>query len=272
MVRGSITMMHKSVVLEKLRSDEVCVCVKANFADPAVAEMFGYLGYDCLWIDMEHTPIDWSQVANQIRASKLTGMDSMVRVAKGSYSDYVRPLEADATGLMVPHMMSAEEARNVVRTVHFQPEGLRPCDGGNADGPYCMRPFKDYLEFANRERFVMVQIEDAEAVDAAEEIMSVDGIDIFFVGPGDLAHSYGLLGKEDDPAPVREAVEKVASLAAKYGRNWGMPTSPEKAPTLIEMGARFLAVGADVTTLTQAYRATRKAYEAMGVKFRKGLR
>jgi 4-hydroxy-2-oxoheptanedioate aldolase len=247
-------MLHASVVLEKLRSREVCVCVKANFADPAVAEVFGYLGYDCLWIDMEHTPIDWSQVANQIRASKMTGMDSMVRVAKGSYSDYVRALEADATGLMVPHVMSADEARYVVRTVHFQPEGLRPCDGGNADGPYCMRSYKDYLEFANRERFVMVQLEDAEAIDAADEILSVDGIDIFFVGPGDLAHSYGLLGKEDDPRPVREAVEKVAALAAKYDRHWGIPATPKKAPALIEMGARFLTVGADVTTLIDAFR------------------
>lgn len=98
--------MHESVVLGRLRNDEPVWCAKTNLTDPSVIEIFGHLGIHCVWLCMEHGPVDFQTVHQQVRAAKMGGMDSMVRVAKGGYSDFIRPLEMDATGIMVPHVMS----------------------------------------------------------------------------------------------------------------------------------------------------------------------
>ena len=262
--------MHASIVKKKLRSDEPVICVKANLNDPAVVELFGYLGFDCIWLDMEHTPVDWQSIANQIRAAKMTGMDSMVRVAKGCYSDLIRPLEADATGLMVPHIMSPEELKTVVRTVWFHPKGLRPLDSGNYDGPFCMQPVDDYIKYCNEQKFLLVQIEDREAVDMMEEIVSIDGVDIFFIGPADLSHSYGSPGNFDLPE-VKKAVRKLADLCEKYDRNWGLPAPSAKMIEYREMGARFLTIGSDVGFLRDSFKEIRETILGYGFSLRESL-
>jgi len=258
--------MHESVVLKKLRNNEPVWCAAAALADPNVVELYGHLGIHCVWICTEHRPLGIETVHNMVRAAKMGGMDAMVRVPKGSYSDYIRPLEMDATGIMAPHCMSGEEAQQIVRTTRFQPIGLRPIDGGNSDGPFCLRTPEEYVRFANEQRFVVVQIEDKEAVDCMEDIVATDHIDIFFLGPGDLSHSYGVPGQFDHPH-VLAAIDKLADLAAQYHRNWGMPCSPEKAPELIQKGARFLTTGSDVGALGAQFKQWRAAYEAVGLTF-----
>ena len=258
--------MHKSVVLERLRRNEAVWCAKTNLTDPNVVEIMGYVGIHCVWLCMEHGPIDLESVHNQVRTAKLGRMDSLVRVPKGCYSDYIRPLEMDATGIMVPHCMSGEEARAIVQAVRFQPVGRRALDSGNSDGPFCMRPMADYVAFANEQRFLIVQVEDREAVDCMEDIVATDGIDVFFFGPGDLSHSYGVPGQMRHPL-VLEATEKLAALCAKYNRCWGLPCGPADAPEWIAKGARFLAAGSDVTMLTAGFAQMRQGYEAAGLTF-----
>jgi 4-hydroxy-2-oxoheptanedioate aldolase len=262
--------MHESVVLKKLRSGEAAWCAKTNLTDPNVVEIMGYVGIHCVWLCMEHGPIDFQTVHNQVRTAKMGGMDSMVRVAKGSYSDFIRAFEMDATGIMVPHCMSAEEARNIVRMTRFQPVGRRALDSGNSDGPFCMQPLDEYLRFSNEQKFVVVQIEDKEAVDCMEDIVAVDGIDAFFIGPADLSHSYGVPGQFDHPA-VQGAVEKLAALAKKYNRFWGLPCGPEDAPKRIAQGAQFLAAGSDVIAIADMFRKMRAGYEKAGLTFKPGL-
>jgi len=258
--------MHESVVLRKLRNNEAVWCAKTNLTDPNVVEIFGHLGIHCVWLCMEHVPVGIETVRNQVRAAKMMGMDSLVRVSKGSYSDLIRPLEMDATGIMVPHCMSGAEAAEIVRTVRFQPLGRRPWDGGNSDGPFCMRPAADYHAFANEQRFLVVQIEDKEAVDDMEAIVATEGIDVIFLGPADLSHSYGVPGQFEHPC-VRDAVDKLAELCAKHKRHWGMPCPPAKAPELIAKGARFLAAGADVIAIIEQMRQMREGYRAAGLTF-----
>ena len=258
--------MHESVVLRKLRNNEAVWCAKTNLTDPNVVEIFGHLGIHCVWLCMEHGPVDLQTVHNQVRTAKMGGMDSMVRVAKGGYSDLIRPFEMDATGIMVPHVMSGEEAAEIVRMTRFHPRGRRPWDGGNSDGPFCMLSPEEYIKWVNEQRFLIVQIEDREAVDRMEEIVATDHIDVFFIGPGDLSHSYGVPGQFQHPL-VLEAVDKLAALCKKYNRHWGMPCPPEAAPELIAKGARFLAAGADVIAITQYMKDLRKGYEAAGLTF-----
>ena len=178
--------MRTSTVLKKLRKGEIVNCFKMNLTDGRAVEIAAMCGYDCLWLGMEHVPNDWSVIESQIWAAKAHNTDTMVRISRGGYSDYIKPLELDASGIMVPHVMSLEDAEYVVRTTRFQPMGRRPVDGGNADGAYCMMDFNQYIQEANRERFVVVQIEDPEPLDELEEIAKLEGIDMLFFRAGRL--------------------------------------------------------------------------------------
>src|SRR5690606_18597951 len=126
-------------------------------------------------------------------------MDTIVRVEKGSYSGYVKPFEADATGIMVPHVTSADEARQVVQWTRFHPLGRRAIDGGNADARFCRIGTREYIEHSNRERFIIIQIESPEAVANVDEIAAVDGFDMLLFGPGDYSHLIGEAGNLNHP-------------------------------------------------------------------------
>lgn len=257
--------MHESVVLRKLRAGEAVWCAKTNLTDPNVIEIMGHLGIHCVWLDLEHVPIDVQTVHHQVRTAKMMGMDSLVRVSKGSYSDLIRPLEMDATGIMVPHCMDGAEAKQIARTAKFQPLGLRPWDGGNSDGPFCLRGTEEYHAFANAQRFLIVQIEDKEAVDNMEAIIATPGIDAVFLGPADLTHSYGIPGQVEHPL-IKSAIDRMAALCRKHGKHWGLPCPPHKAPEMLEKGARILAAGADVIAIAENFRGLREGFRAAGLK------
>lgn len=245
--------MRPSRVLRKLRAGEVAYATKLNLGDARAAEIAAMSGLDCIWTDTEHVPNDWSVLEKIILAAKAHGVDSIVRVARGSYSDYVRPLEMDATGVMVPHVMSATDAKAVVRSTKFYPLGLRPVDGGNADGAYCNIDLTDYLRQANEERFNILQIEDVEPLDELEEIIALEGLDMIFFGPGDFSQSIGAPGQMDHPL-IGETRRRIAELAVKHGKFAGTVGSTGNAEELIAMGYRFISIGADVIALSQYYR------------------
>ena len=244
--------MRRSRVLEKLRAGKPIVCTKINLADPRAVDIAGIAGFDCVWLCNEHVPTDWRDIENQIRAAKVHNMDSLVRVSKGAYSDYIKPLEADATGIMVPHIFTGDEAKNVVKMTRFMPLGRRPIDGGNADGQYCTVPIKEYTEFANRERFVIVQIEDPEPMEHLDEICSIEGIDVVFFGPGDFSHGIGRVGETNHPE-VREARKRVVEACKRHGKWAGVPTGLDDIQQTIDEGFQFVSVGADVVALALYY-------------------
>lgn len=245
--------MRKSRVLRKLRAGEIISCVKINLAEPRVTEIAAMCGFDCVWLDMEHVPNDWQAIENQIRSAKIYDVDTLVRVARGSYSDYIKPLEADAAGIMVPHIMSLDDAKKIIWQVRFHPIGRRPVDGGNADGAYCMIDFNEYIKTANRQRFVVVQIEDPEPLDELEEIAKLDGIDMLFFGPGDFSHGIGAPGKWDHPLII-ETRQRVAKVARANGKFAGTTGSLRDLQELIDMGYQFISVGADVIGLSDYFR------------------
>ena len=252
--------MRPSRVLRKLRSGEPAICTKFNLADPRAVEIGCAYGFDCVWMCNEHIPTDWLALENMVRAAKLYDVDTLVRVSRGSYSDYIRPLEMDATGIMVPHLMSADQAREVVRMTRFHPIGRRPVDGGNLDGFFCQIPAAEYIRQANRERFVIVQIEDPEPLSELDEIAAVPGIDMLFFGPGDFSHAIGKLGQASAPE-VTKARLAVVEAARRHGKFAGVPCGPEELQERLEEGFRFLCVGADVAGLCEYFRGLAKVID-----------
>jgi len=244
--------MRKSRVLRQMRSGKVATCVKLNLSDPRNAEIAAMCGFDCVWIDLEHVPNNMSCVEDTVRAAKIYDVDVLTRVSKGCYSDICRPLEADSTGVMVPHLMSLEEAKQIVYYTKFHPIGRRPIDGGNADGAYCLVSAKDYIQQANQERFTVVQIEDPEPLEDLEEICKLPGIDMIFFGPADFAQGIG------DPTGSNPEVDRVRRLVAKtarkYGKFAGTVGGAANFDSLVEMGYTFISTGADVVALWKYYK------------------
>lgn len=252
--------MRPSRVLKKMREGGVASCIKLNLSDARNAEIAAMCGFDCIWIDMEHVPNNFSAIEQCINAAKIYNTDTLTRVARGGYSDYIRPLEADSTGIMVPHLMSLEDAKYVARTTKFHPIGRRPLDGGNADGKFCLVDGADYIKEANDQRFVIVQIEDPEPMAELEEICQVPGIDMIFFGPGDFSQGIGTPCDFTNPK-IDEARHLIAKTARKYGKFAGTVGGPGNLQSLIDMGYQFVSVGADVVALFTYYQDLVKSFD-----------
>jgi 4-hydroxy-2-oxoheptanedioate aldolase len=230
-----------------MRNGKVATCTKLNLSDPRAAEIAALCGFDCIWIDLEHVPNNMKDVEDAVRAAKIYDVDVLTRVSKGCYSDMCRPLEGDSTGVMVPHLMSLEEAKQIVYYTKFHPIGRRPLDGGNADGAYCLVNGPDYIKQANEQRFTVVQIEDPEPLAELEEICALPGIDMIFFGPADFSQGIG------DPCGsdprIDETRRLVAKTARKYGKFAGTVGGTGNFDELVKMGYTFISVGADVVAL-----------------------
>ena len=240
--------MRESRVLRKLRANQNVTCMKLNLLDPRVAELAGMCGFDCIWIDMEHVPTDYATVENMVRAAKCYDTDVLTRVAKGPYSNMTVPLEADSAGIMIPHLMSLEEAKQIVYYTKFHPVGRRPVDGGNADGKYCLIDGNDYIQQANEQRFVVVQIEDPEPLAELDEICALPGIDMIFFGPGDFTQGAGCPFDFSNPE-VMEVRKRVAETARKHNKFAGTVGNIGNRAELTDLGYQFISLGADVLAL-----------------------
>ena len=239
---------RESRVLRQLRAGKVATSIKTNMADPRIAELAAICGFDCVWTCMEHVPNDYYTIENIVRAAKTQDVDVLTRVAKGCYSDYVRPFECDSAGIMIPHVMSLEEAKKIVYFTKFHPIGRRPIDGGNSDGKFCMINADEYMQTANEQRFVVIQIEDPEPMAELDEICALEGLDMIFFGPADFSQGIGHPNEFAHPELLR-VKELVAKTARKYGKMAGTVGGVGNYKQLEEMGYNFINLGADVVGL-----------------------
>jgi 4-hydroxy-2-oxoheptanedioate aldolase len=224
-----------------------------------VVEIAAMSGVDCVWLCNEHVPNTLHDLENQIRAAKMFDVDTVVRVARGGYSELIRPLEMDATAIMVPHVMSLADAQAIVRQTRFHPIGRRPLDGGNADGSYCNISTLDYMQQANAERLVMIQIEDPEPLDELEEIGALEGIDILFFGPADFSQGIGAPCEFNHPK-LLETRRRIPEIAQRNGKIAGTVAGLGNRQELIDMGYRFLNIGADVLMLAEGFAQVAAAF------------
>lgn len=259
--------MRPSRTKAKLQRGEPVLVVTLHLTDASIYEMVSLMGFDCIWMDMEHHFYSLETAAHLMRAARVGTTDVMARPAKGEFMRMGRMLEAGAQGIMYPRCDDAAEAAEAVRWAKFAPQGTRGCDAANADNPYLMMPVAEYVAEANRQTFLVVQVEDQQALDRAEEIAAVDGVDVLFLGPGDFSILSGIPGQFDHPR-VQQAVETVARAAANTGKHWGCPAfSVDHTRQLIDMGARFLAHNADILMIQAGMQKLRRDFAPLGFTF-----
>lgn len=263
--------MRTSRIKAKLAKNDPVLLTTLHIPDPQLYELTSLLGFDGIWLDLEHHAFSVESAADLARATRVGSSDIMIRPAKGEFMRMSRIFEIGAQGIMYPRCDDAEEAKQVVRWAKFHPQGERGIDSAGADNPYCLMPLPDYLKAANEQTFVVVQIEDPRALAHADAMAAVEGVDVLFFGPGDFSILSGIPG-EWGHAKIQDAMQRVAAAARKAGKHWGMPIfSIEHARQVMGLGGRFLCHGCDLLMVKSGLEEIQRKFAPLGVTFERGV-
>jgi 2-keto-3-deoxy-L-rhamnonate aldolase RhmA len=208
-----------------------------------VVEVLALSGLDFVCLDAEHAPFGRQQLDACLAVARARGFPALVRTPDAQPAALLQALDAGATGIVVPHVASAEQAQAVAKAARFG-HGGRGFAGSTRWAGFATRPMADVLAQSRDETVVIVQIEEPEAVEAADAIAATEGVDGLFVGPADLSVCFGT----DDPtsAPVREAMQRVGEACKRHGKAF-MTFAPDttSATELQELGVTLFFVGSD---------------------------
>ena len=232
-------------------------------ASPYTAEICAGAGFDWLLIDGEHAPNDIPLILAQLQAISGSTVEPVVRASIGDPVQIKQLLDIGARSLLVPMIESAEEAAATVRATRYPPNGMRGVGSAIGRASRWNRT-PAYLQEAEEEICLLLQIESAAGLGAVDEIAATSGVDGVFVGPSDLAAALGHLG---DPghAEVQAAVEHAFARILAAGKAAGILIADKKlAARYLELGATFVAVGTDVTILARGAEALAQEFKRQG--------
>lgn len=245
---------------ERLKAREPAVGTFLQTADPVIVEALADVGFDLLCVDAEHGHVSLEALQSVVRAADLHGLDVIVRVRECSAADIASSLDAGAAGVLVPRVSGAAEAELGVRSARFPPEGARGFGPGRA-ARYGME-MESYLERAREATLVAVQIETEPGLAALDEILAVEGIDVVFVGPNDLALSLGLR----DPANASVLDATIASILSRTRAGRRVPgifaASVDAAARSLAVGAQLVVFGSELGFMVSGARAALQSLRA----------
>lgn len=217
-----------------------------NYPSPALVELAGRIGYDWVFIDAEHGPLDLETCENMVRAAETAGIVPIVRMPNSDPLAVNRFLDTGAMGVLVPHLSSAAVAREIVDAAKYHPMGHRGAGSRTRAADYGFGAgATDYAAWANAETMIFGILEDEGVQSDLDAVLEVDGLDGFVVGPSDLAQSLGLPGKTDHPT-VLDAVDRISQRVLRSGRTLcrvltRTSTSVEDAKRFVDMGVPMIA-------------------------------
>jgi 4-hydroxy-2-oxoheptanedioate aldolase len=243
--------MRKSRILAKLRAGKVARVCSVGSPIAMFPALAAHFHYDGIWVDGEHRVWDPREVDAMLARHHAANIDCLWRASTKEKNALYRLLQDGATGLMIPHVSTPDQARALVQAVKFPPLGDRGLCGGGRDAGFWVGKPDDYTVQANRETFLTVQIETQEALDNVDAIAAVEGVDVLFLGPGDMSLRLGCSAAVTDPLML-EVQKKVAAAAKNHGKAWGRPVgTPDDARVIVQLGAQLIAFGSDFGALLQ---------------------
>lgn len=252
---------------ELLATDELIrVFGLGRVMNPVVVEMFGLAGgYHGFWIDQEHAFVSTEQMVMAGLAAKANGFDCFVRMPPVGYWNVTQCLETGVGGVMGAQIHSAAHAEEFVKWTKFAPSGTRGLNTSGRDAGYTHKPVPQFIEEANREHFVAIQIETVGALRDCEQIAGLEGVDLLFIGPADLSLALGVPGQFHHER-LWEAIGQVAAACRKHGKGWGAVTpDPKFAERAVENGCRMPTIGNDVLTFRRGIEALKTAFAPLFV-------
>ena len=230
-----------------------------NLGSANAVEVAADVGFDWLLIDLEHGRGSFSDLNAMLMACLSSNASPIVRIRSVDADTVKFVMDSGAAGIMFPYVSTADDAKRSVQYMKYPPAGTRGVAGIIRATNYG-RDWKDYFTTANAKSLTVVQIETAEAVEAAESIAAVEGVDVLFVGPLDLSVNLGCPGDFTQPHFI-EAIKKVIAACERHGKTAGILSRPELVTQHKALGFRFFALGSDtgaiVTGLKQSLDAMR---------------
>ncbi|MBC2384683.1 4-hydroxy-2-oxoheptanedioate aldolase [Pseudomonas sp. WS 5106] len=240
--------MLKNAFKARLKAGEPQIGLWLGLADAYCAELAANAGFDWLLIDGEHAPNDLRSLLGQLQAIAPYPSQPIIRPVVGDTALIKQVLDIGVQTLLVPMVESAEQARELVRAITYPPHGVRGVGSALARASR-WNSVPDYLDKADEEMCLLVQIENTVGLANLDEIASVDGVDGVFIGPADLSAAMGHRGNPGHP-DVQAAIEDAIARVRKAGKAVGILSADETlARRYLELGATFVAVGVDTTVL-----------------------
>ncbi|MBS8226176.1 MULTISPECIES: HpcH/HpaI aldolase family protein [Rhodobacterales] len=250
--------MPKNAFKAAIAEGRLQVGIWNTIPDPGVVELLAGTGYDWILLDSEHTPVTIPGLMPLMQAA---GGYPVTTIARPGWNDMIeikRLLDQGAQTLLIPYVQSVEEAELAVRHVRYPPRGVRGVGGTTRASRY--GAVKDYIQTAEQEICLLVQIETVEAMAQAEEIAAVDGVDGIFIGPADFAASMGYPGQPTHPevkAAILDGIRRIKAAGKAPGILTLDPTFQKEAE---EAGAVFVAVTLDASILRAGAIAARERF------------
>jgi 4-hydroxy-2-oxoheptanedioate aldolase len=231
--------MRENTLKQRLYAGKAAFGVMCTFPSPPVVEMLGHLGFDWILLDNEHGSITVDTAEGCIAAAELTGMAPIVRPV-GNKPEIIAPfLDRGAWGVQVPHVNTAEEARAAVDAVKYAPEGHRGIFSGGRPAGYGFRgSTAGYAVDANRETLVCLMLEEVEAIENLPDLVHVPGVDVYFIGSGDLSQSMGYTGQQAHPDVLKMMERGVAAIVGA-GRVAGCSCPDALIPKFLDLGVQY---------------------------------
>jgi len=233
----------------KLKRGELLIGSIMTLPSPEIAEILKQNGFDWIFLDLEHSAMDLKDAMSILRTVE-PDVPCAIRIPALEEVWIKRTLDIGATGIIIPQIQTADDARRAVQLCKYPPDGIRSVGIARAQG-YGAR-FNDYIAEANDQVALILQIEHVRGVENIGEILKVDGISAIFVGPYDLSASMGITGQIDNEN-VQNAIASVTSAARKYSVPLGIfGADPKAVKPYIEDGYRLIAVGIDTMIFDNA--------------------
>lgn len=232
--------MKKNRMKEKLRAGEPVFGVSVMIPSPQIVEMIGAAGFDWVLLDCEHGTLTIESVELMAMAAEACGITAIARPATRSSEHILQVLDRGVMGVQVPHVNTAEDAREVIAAVKYHPVGRRGLAAGTRAAVYDSHgTLADYVTAANDATLIAIQLEEQAAIDNIDELLKVEGIDVFFIGPSDLSQSMGHPGNPKAPA-VAEAINASFRKMLAAGRTPGTPAAAESVREILDKGVRYI--------------------------------
>lgn len=253
-----------NVMKAKMNSGGLAVgMILRMISNVQIAAVAKSAGFDCVYIDLEHCSFSLDSVSQICMIATSLGVTPIVRVPGHDPAMISRTLEAGAQGIIIPHLDTKAEAEAVVQAAKFPPLGNRSLLGLNPHTLFRVGPAAETMRQMNEATLVVAMIESVAAVENADDIASVDGMDMLLVGANDLCNSLSIPGQLDHQL-VREAYASVAAACARHGKHLGvggLNSRPDVAKQMIAMGGRYVSAGSDAGFLMSAASATAALYQ-----------
>jgi 2-keto-3-deoxy-L-rhamnonate aldolase RhmA len=232
--------MRPNRMKEKMLRGKPALGCSVMFPSAQVVEMLGYAGFDWVLIDCEHGSIGPADVEMMAMACDAAGITSIARPKTNAAADIQAVMDRGVLGVQVPHINTGEEARRAVAAVKFGPGAQRGLAVGTRPDRWGLGArLADFAEAANAQSLICVQLEHEIAISNIADLLAVEGIDVFFIGPSDLSQSMGFPGNPKAPTVAR-AIEAALAKIAAAGRIAGMPASIETLAQVKAGGCRYI--------------------------------